>query len=83
MDLPINTATLLAQIINFIIICGLLFIALLVYRDAKSRGISTTSALFWAIVSLLTLPIGLVLYIYFGRNEKTQKEQDEIKKNLS
>ena len=82
MELPINTATLLAQIINFTIICVLLFISFLVYRDAKKHDISTASALRWAIFCLLVLPIGLTLYIYVGRNNKNKNNQNEVGKNI-
>ena len=75
MELP--TATLLALIFNYTIVCVLLFISFLVYRDAIKHDISTSSALRWAVFCLLVLPIGLTLYIYLGRNNKTKKEQVE------
>jgi hypothetical protein len=83
MELPINTATLLVQIINFTIICVLLFISFLVYRDAKKHGLATSSALRWAVFCLLVLPIGLTVYIYFGRNNKNKKNHDGITSDIS
>ena len=81
MELP--TSTLLSLIFNFTIICVLLFISLLVYRDAKKHDISTSSALLWAIVSLFTFPIGLVLYVLFGKNDKNKNTQDRTGSNIN
>jgi hypothetical protein len=38
-----------------------------IYNDAKKRG--NPNAVIWAIVNLLSDPLGLILYLIIGRNQ--------------
>ncbi len=40
-----------------------------IYNDAKKRG--NPNAVIWAILNLLSDPLGLVLYLIIGRNQPT------------
>ena len=52
-------------LISFLLVA---LIAVWVYRDAKSRGLS---AGLWALVSILAnIPIGLLIYLLLGRKDK-------------
>ncbi|XUW99735.1 MAG: hypothetical protein TUN42_07525 [Dehalogenimonas sp.] len=67
MGLPQNPASLIAWAINWLILVVLIAIAVLVFIDARKLHMTPGTALVWSIVSLFTFPIGLLVYVFFGR----------------
>jgi len=67
MELELNYTTYIAEAINYLILFIAMVIAFFVFRDAKKHRMSVIEALAWATFSLFTLPIGTLIYIFFGR----------------
>ncbi|MFC1865363.1 PLDc N-terminal domain-containing protein [Chloroflexota bacterium] len=71
MESELLLSTRIAQVVNFIILFSVAFaIAFWVFRDSRKHNMSPPSALAWSTVSLFTFPIGLLIYMFFGRKEK-------------
>ncbi len=68
-ELAPNLTSVIAQAINWIILFVIVVgIATLVFKDAAKRGISTRYAVLWALASVFTFPIGLLLYVFIGKD---------------
>ncbi len=62
---------------EFMLIISILFIialvAYLIFRDARRRGISDSTALIFVLLIIFMFPVGLLLYIAYalGRSHRT------------
>ena len=71
-----NSVFLIALLFNFLVLFVILAIVpLRVVRDARSKGLSKTDQIIWAIISVGLFPIGLLLYLLVAKKQRGDSPQ--------
>jgi hypothetical protein len=63
----IDPSVISSYVLNSLILALIFTVPLLIGQDARRRGLSWTGTVVWALVSLALFPIGVGLYLLFGR----------------
>lgn len=76
--LGINIPTLLAQIINWLILVTIISASIyFIGRDARKQGYSWIKILLWVILSIVTFPIGFGLYFLLRKSKANSQDAIE------
>jgi ABC-type multidrug transport system permease subunit len=75
MTLSPGFPTTIAWAFNWVMLVTVIIIASWVFLDTRKHVLPLWVSFGWALVSLFTFPIGLLVYLFYGRRRTTRADQ--------